>query len=267
MTMNNLLKADWSTELWQYRELLYFFAWRDVKVRYKQAALGVAWAVMQPLLTMLIFTLFFGGLAKVPSDGIPYPLFTYCALVPWLYFASVMALAGNSLVLNATLLTKVYFPRVLLPASGTVSGLLDFAVGSAMLVGLMIYYHVRPSWTIFLLPIPMLALVVFTLSVSLLLAAINVKYRDVKYVIPFLTQIWLFVTPVIYPTSMVPAKYRSLLALNPMWGIIDAFRACIFPGRTVDPQMLVISGVVIACCAVVAAVYFRRAEQVFADII
>jgi lipopolysaccharide transport system permease protein len=265
--MTNLLKTGWSTELWQYRELLYFFAWRDVKVRYKQAALGVAWAIMQPLLTMLVFTLFFGRLAKVPSDGIPYPLFSYCALVPWMYFAGVIAQSGNSLVLNASLITKVYFPRVLLPASGTVSGLLDLAVSSAMLVALMVYYHVKPTWAILLLPIPVLALVSFTLAVSLLLAAVNVKYRDVKYIIPFMTQVWMFVTPVIYPTSLVPAQYRSLLALNPMWGVIDAFRACVLPGRSVDPGMLVVSGVVIVSSLIVAALYFHKSEELFADII
>jgi lipopolysaccharide transport system permease protein len=265
--MKNLLKQAWSTELWQYRELLYFFAWRDVKVRYKQAALGVAWAIMQPLLTMLIFTLFFGRLAKVPSDGIPYPLFTYCALVPWMYFASVLSQSANSLVLNASLITKVYFPRVLLPASGTVSGLLDLLVSSAMLVGLMVYYHVRPTWAVLLLPIPIVALVAFTLSVSLWFAAVNVKYRDVKYIIPFLTQVWLFVTPVIYPTSLIPVQYRPILALNPMWAVIDGFRACVLPGRSVDPTMIAVSGVVIVMSCAIGAVYFRKAEQVFADII
>jgi lipopolysaccharide transport system permease protein len=265
--MNRYFEIGWVAGLWQYRELLYFFAWRDVKIRYKQAALGAAWAIVQPLLTMLIFTLFFGRLAQVPTDGIPYPLFCYCALVPWTYFSGVLGQASNSLIVNSNLITKVYFPRALLPASTAVSGLLDFLVGWLMLFGLLAYYRISPTWALLCIPVVILALVAFTISMSLLFSSLNVKFRDVKYVIPFMIQIWLFITPVIYAPSLIPQRYRFLLALNPLWGIVEAFRACVLPTRSIDMRLMFTSAIVIIMAAVLGAIYFRRTERTFADII
>ena len=254
-------------ELWRYRELLYFFAWRDVKVRYRQAVMGAGWAVLQPLLAMVIFTLFFGGLAKVPSEGIPYPLFSYSALVPWTYFAGVLALAGNSLVGNSGLLTKVYFPRVLLPAASAVAGIVDFVASLGLLIVLMAYYHVRPSWALLLVPALVVGMIVLTTGISMFVAAANVRYRDIKYILPFVIQLWLFVTPVIYPSSMIPARFRPFLALNPCWGLVEGFRACLFPGRRLDLTLLGASLGVSLLVFVGGAYYFRKTERTFADII
>jgi lipopolysaccharide transport system permease protein len=254
-------------ELWRYRELLYFFAWRDIKVRYRQAALGVAWAVIQPLFTMIIFTLFFGRLARMPSDGIPYPIFAYCALVPWTYFSGVLGLAGNSLVGNSSLITKVYFPRVLLPAAAAMAGLLDFVMSAVLLVAMMIYYHVHPGWALLFCPLVILLMILLTTGASMFVAALNVRYRDVKYVLPFLIQIWLFVTPIIYPMSIIPARYRPILALNPCWGMVDGLRACLFPGHTVDFTLIGVSAGVVLVVFAVGAHYFYRAERSFADVI
>jgi lipopolysaccharide transport system permease protein len=259
--------GEWFPELWRYRELLYFLAWRDVKVRYKQAALGAAWAIVQPLVTMLIFSFFFGRLANIPSDGVPYPLFCYCALVPWIYFSGTLSQAGNSLVSNSNLITKVYFPRVLLPAASAVSGLLDFAIGSAFLIVLMVYYKVQPGWTLVLWPVAVLCMIAVSLGISMLLAGLNVRYRDVKYVIPFMIQLGLFVTPVIYPASFLPARVRPLLALNPLSGIVELFRVALFPHRILDFQLVMISVATTLVLFVGGAVYFRNAEQTFADII
>ncbi len=254
-------------ELWRYRELLYFFAWRDIKVRYRQAALGVAWAVIQPLFTMLIFTLFFGRLARMPSDGIPYPIFAYCALVPWTYFSGVLGLAGNSLVGNSSLITKVYFPRVLLPAAAAMAGLLDFVMSALVLVAMMIYYHVQPGWALLWSPLVIVLMVLLTTGASMFVAALNVRYRDVKYVLPFLIQIWLFITPIIYPMSIIPAKYRPILALNPCWGMVDGLRACLFPKHTMDFTLMGVSAGVVLVVFAVGAYYFYRAERSFADVI
>ncbi len=254
-------------ELWRYRELLYFFAWRDIKVRYRQAALGIAWAVIQPLFTMIIFTLFFGNLARMPSDGIPYPIFAYCALLPWTYFSGVLSLAGNSLVSNSSLITKIYFPRMLLPASAAVAGLLDFIVGASFLAVLMAYYHVRPSWALVFVPFVVVVMILLTTGLSMLVAAVNVRYRDVKYVLPFLIQIWLFATPIIYPITMIPARFRPILALNPCWGMVDGFRACLFPGRVVDFRLLAASVAVSVAIFVGGTYYFRKTERGFADVI
>jgi len=261
------VKTDWFSELWRYRELLGFFAWREVKVRYKQAALGAAWAVIQPLFAMIVFTMFFGRLAGMPSDGIPYPIFCYCALVPWTYFSNVLGQGGNSLVGNSNLLTKVYFPRILLPASSAVAGLLDFVVSGFVLIALMMYYHTRPGWPLLLLPVVVVAMVVFTLGMSLLFGALNVRYRDVKYVLPFMLQLWLFCTPIIYPTTMIPTRLRPLLALNPLLGIVEAFRACILPHRHLDGSMILTSMTVSLLLFGLGAAYFHRAERTFADIV
>jgi lipopolysaccharide transport system permease protein len=255
------------SEIWRYRELLYFFAWRDIKVRYRQAALGIAWAILQPLFTMAIFTLFFGRLARIPSDGVPYPLFSYCALVPWTYFSTVLAFAGNSLVGNATLVTKVYFPRILLPVSAAVAGLLDFLMGSVLLIVLMAYYHVRPSWGLFLLPVAILVMILLAAGSSMFVAALNVRYLDVKYVLPFLIQILLFVTPIIYPPYMIPARFRAVVALNPCSGMVEGFRACLFPGHSPDIALIGTSTAVAVAIFAIGAAYFHRAERTFADVI
>lgn len=258
---------DSIAELWQYRELLYFFAWREIKVRYRQAAFGVAWAVIQPLLTMIIFTLLFGKFARIPSDGIPYPVFCYCALVPWTYFSTVLAVASNSLINNDSLLTKVYFPRILLPAGTVLAGLVDLAIGSFLLVGLMLYYHVGISWALLVSPLVILLMVLITLGVSMGMAAANVRYRDVRHAVPFLIQIWMFATPVIYPVTMIPQRFRPILALNPCWGMVDAFRACVFPNLPFDFKLVGTSIGVAVMVFVGGAYYFYRAEKSFADLI
>jgi lipopolysaccharide transport system permease protein len=258
---------DAVSELWRYRELFYFLTWRDVKVRYKQTALGIAWAVVQPLMTMVVFSLLFGTLGKMPSDGIPYPLFYFGALLPWTYFSVTLSNSGNSLVANANLLTKVYFPRVILPTSAAFSGLIDFAVGCSVLVGLMLYYQVPPTWKLLLWPPLILLLFALSLGVSMILAALNVRYRDVKYTLPFLTQLWLFVTPVIYPVTLIPDRYRLLAALNPLTGVIDAFRASLLPSGRVDWSLLGVSSAVTVGLLLLAAIYFRRMERIVADIV
>jgi lipopolysaccharide transport system permease protein len=258
---------DSMAEFWRYRELLGFFAWRDIKVRYRQAFMGAAWAVIQPLFNMVMFAVIFGKLAHMPSNGIPYPLFSYSALVPWTYFSGVVGLASAALTSNSGLITKVYFPRVLLPAGTALAGLLDFLIASALLVGMMFYYHVTPSWRLVLLPLAVLLMVLLTTGVSMIVAAMSVRYRDVKYILPFLTQIWLFATPIIYPASMVPQRFRSLLALNPCWGMVDSFRACLFPGQPLDFRLVGFSIVVSFAVFFVAIRYFRKSEKSFADII
>jgi lipopolysaccharide transport system permease protein len=211
-------------ELWDYRELLYFLTWRDVKVRYKQTALGAAWAIIQPLFMMLVFSLFFGRLAKIPSDGIPYPIFTFCALLPWQLFAHALTESSNSLVANERLITKVYFPRLVVPIAAVLGGLVDFAVAFGILLVMMLYYGIVPTWAIVTLPGFILLAVMTALGVGLWLSALNVKYRDVRYTINFLIQFWLFATPVAYPSSLVPEKWRALYGLNPMAGVVEGFR-------------------------------------------
>jgi len=261
------MRRDFIAEFWRYRELLYFFAWRDIKVRYRQALLGTSWAVIQPLFNMLLFAGVFGKLAHMPSNGIPYPVFSYCALLPWTYFSVVIGLASNSLIHNHTLITKVYFPRVLLPTGTALAGLLDFAIAALLLVAMMIYYHLKVSWLLLLTPLAVLLMVMLTLGVSMFLAAISVRYRDVKYVLPFLIQLLLFATPIIYPVTMVPKRFRPILALNPCWGMVDSFRACLLPNQPVDFKLI---GVSIGLTFVVFAGglrYFHKSEKSFADII
>lgn len=261
------MNAEWFTDFWRYRELLYFLAWRDVKVRYKQAALGASWAVIQPLLTMIIFTLFFGRVAKVPSDGIPYPLFSFCALVPWTYFATTLSQAGNSLISNSSLITKVYFPRALLPAATVISGLVDFLMGSAFLAIMMAYYRVRPGWSLFLAPLFLGGMVLLAFSVSMILAALNVRYRDVKYALPFIVQIWLFLTPIIYPVSFFPPKMRRVVSFNPMSGFLEGFRSALFNNRHTDWGLVGISAALTTLLLIIGAIYFRKTERTFADIV
>lgn len=258
---------EWLAEIWRYRELVFFMVWRDIKVKYKQTLLGVAWAVIQPLFTMLVFTLFFGKLGRIPSDGIPYPIFSYSALVAWTFFSSALSYSGNSLVGNSSLLTKVYFPRATLPTSAVLSGVPDFFLASVLLVGLMAYYHIAPSWTVLLWPVLLIPLILLALGAGLFLSALNVKFRDIKYALPFLIQLLMFLSPVIYPTSMVPERYRVLAALNPLSGILEAFRSSLLPSRTVDWKLLGISGAVTLVIFFLGLLFFRKAERDFADVI
>jgi lipopolysaccharide transport system permease protein len=260
--------GEWLSEIWRCREILYFLTWRDVKVRYKQAALGVAWAVLQPLFTMVVFSLTFGRLAKMPSDGIPYPLFSFSALLLWTYFSVTLAQVGNSLITNSSLITKIYFPRVLLPAAASLVGLLDLLVGSVFLLGLMIYYRdaIHLGWALLLTPVFVAQTAILVMGAGMLLAALNVRYRDVKYTIPFVTQIGLFVSPVIYPISFFPPRYQSWLALNPMTGIIEGFRACLLD-VPVNWQLVGISWLVTLVILLLGGLHFRSTERVFADIV
>lgn len=254
-------------ELWRYRELFYYLAWRDVAVRYKQTALGVLWALIQPLLTMVVFTLVFGEMANMPSDGVPRPIFYFSALLPWIYFSSSLSNAGMSLVSNAGLLTKIYFPRIILPASAVLSGLVDFGIGSFLLIGFIIYYQLPLSWSLLLWPILVVPLVLLAFAVGSFLAAVNVKYRDIKYAIPFGIQLWMFMTPIIYPSSFFPERFQWVLAVNPLTGLIEAFRYALIPTRPLQWDVLGLSVAVAAVAFIVAVTYFKRAEKAFADIV
>jgi lipopolysaccharide transport system permease protein len=254
-------------ELWDYRELLYFLVWRDVKVRYKQTAIGAAWAAIQPLLTMIVFTLIFSYLAGMGSDGLPYPIFSYTALMPWTYFSKALNQSITSVVNNAHLITKVYFPRLLLPISAIVGGLIDLAISFVFLIGLMAWYGITPNWGALLLPIVVLYMMLTALAVSLWLAVLNVRYRDVGQAIPFVVQIWLFASPVTYPLSEVPAHWRLWLGFNPMTGVIESFRWALLGNQPPDagPMLLSAAVVVLLLCSGVA--YFRRVEATFADVV
>lgn len=254
-------------ELIRYRELLYFLTWRDIKVRYKQTLLGATWAILQPFFTMVVFTLFFGKIAKLPSDGTPYPIFYYSGLLLWTYFANGLSFSANSLVGGANLITKIYFPRLLMPMASTVAGLLDYLIALSILVVMMFWYHVTPTLTILLLPFLVLCGFMAATGAGLWLSAMNVRYRDIRYVIPFLIQLWLFATPVIYPSSMLPERFRWLLSLNPMGGVIEAHRACILGNKPIDWNSLLISVGMILLIFITGAFYFRRMEKSFADII
>lgn len=254
-------------EVWNHRELLYFLTKRDIKVKYKQTILGGLWAIIQPFLTMVVFTLFFGRMAKMPSDGIPYPIFVYAGLLPWTYFANALSESGNSLVGSANLITKVYFPRVIIPASASLAGLLDFFIAMLVLLGMMFYYQFVPVSQILLFPFLVGLTFLCALSVGLWLSALNVQYRDIRYVIPFLVQLWMFVSPVIYPVSIVPEKYHWLLALNPMGGVIDAFRSSLLGHRPIDWTLLAISTAIIFIIFFSGFYYFKRMEKSFADVI
>ncbi len=252
-------------ELWEYRELLYFLIWRDIKVRYKQTALGAAWAIIQPLFTMLVFSLFFGRLAKVPSDGIPYPIFSYAALVPWTFFAQGLTLASDSLVGSANLIRKVYFPRLAIPAGAVLAGLVDFAIAFSMLLALMIHFGVAPTWNIVWLPGLVLLALVTSLGVGLWLSALNVKFRDVKYMVPFITQFWLFATPIAYPSSLLEQPWRTVYGLNPMAGVVEGFRWALLGTKTAPGPMLLVSACASVALLAGGAFYFRRMEKTFAD--
>jgi lipopolysaccharide transport system permease protein len=254
-------------EIWNYRELLYFLTKRDIKVRYKQTVLGGLWAVIQPAFTMLVFTLFFGRLAKMPSDGLPYPIFVYAALLPWTYFANAVSASGNSLVGSANLITKVYFPRIVVPASAALAGLLDFFIALFVLAALMIYYQFLPGWGILLFPFLVALTFLCAVGVGLWLSALNVQYRDIRYAIPFLIQVWMFVSPVIYPVSLVKGNYQWLLALNPMGGVIHAYRASLLGHQPIEWSLLALSALIIVALFLGGLYYFRRMEKVFADVV
>jgi lipopolysaccharide transport system permease protein len=252
--------------MWESRELLYFLVWRDLKVRYKQTVLGATWAVVQPLATMLIFTVVFGHLARLPSDGVPYPLFAYCALVPWSYFATALAQSSNSLVDQSRLITKVYFPRLLVPLASVIAGLVDLVITIVVLLGMLLYYRIVPGPAALALPLFILLAMLTALAVGLWLSALNVRYRDVRHTIPFLIQFWLFATPVAYSTSLVPTRWRTIYGLNPMAGVVDGFRWALL-GREPPGAMLVVSVVTVAAIAVGGLFYFRRVEHSFADVV
>ena len=254
-------------ELWHYRELVYIFVWRDLKVRYKQTAIGLVWAILQPLMTMIVFTLVFGKFAKMPSDGLPYAVFSYAALLPWNYFARSLTGSISSVVENAHLITKVYFPRLLLPISATLSGIIDFGISFIFLLGMMTWFGFVPTWGALLLPLFLLLIILTALSVSLWLSVINVRYRDVGQAIPLLVQLWLFASPVAYPVSVVPQQWRLLYSLNPMTGVIEGFRWALF-GKENPPLMpLMVSMVVVAGLLWGGMVFFKRMELTFAEVV
>jgi homopolymeric O-antigen transport system permease protein len=254
-------------ELWNYRELLFILVWRDIKVRYKQTALGALWAILQPVLATVVFSIFFGRFAKVPSDGIPYPVFAYVGLLPWQLFSYALNESANSLVSNQNLIRKVYFPRLVIPLSAILAGLVDFAIAFVVLLGLFWKYGIVPSASLVVLPVFILLAVASALAIGLWLSALNVQYRDVRYTIPFLTQLWLFATPVVYPSSLVPAKWRALYGLNPMAGVVEGFRWALL-GKAANPGPLVwVSAGMVVLLLVGGVIYFRRMESTFADIV
>jgi lipopolysaccharide transport system permease protein len=254
------------SELWQHRELLYFLVWKDIKVKYKQASLGIAWAVLQPVLGMLLFTLLFGRVAKLPSDGLPYPLFYFASLLSWTYFSTAIIAASNSVIGSTSLVSKVYFPRILLPAAGVIASVLDLAIASVIFVGLIVFYQVPLTPQLLFLPAVLALLIVFAMGAGQLLAALNVNYRDVKHALPFLVQLWFFASPVVYPISMVPERYQWLVALNPLAGIIETTRALLV-GGPLPWEALSISCAVIVVVYFLGLWYFQRTERRFADVI
>jgi lipopolysaccharide transport system permease protein len=263
----SFITLDWIKEFWPYREIFFFLAWRDIKIRYRQTALGAVWAVVQPLLTALVFTVLFGRVGKLPSDGMPYALFSYTALLAWIYVSSSVSIASASLVGNSELIRKVYFPRAIIPAASVLVPLVDMAIAVMILLGMMVYYRIRPSLELLLWPVIMFELVALTLGIGLILAAVNVKYRDVKHALPFAIQLWLFLSPIIYPVSMIPRRFRMWLALNPLTGIVEALRASVSPAKQLNWHLLGISAGITLILFVAGVAYFRRTERAFADIV
>jgi lipopolysaccharide transport system permease protein len=254
-------------ELWKYRELFAFLIWRDIKIRYKQTVLGGLWAVIQPFLAMVVFTLFFGKLAKMPSDGIPYPIFSYTAMIAWTYFANAIAGSGNSLVSNTNMISKVYFPRIIVPVAPCLAGLLDFTISFVVLIGMMLYFHVYPTAMIVILPLLVFLILLTASGIGMILSALNVRYRDIKYTIPFLIQLWMFASPIVYPASMVPEKYRLLYSLNPMAGVIEGFRSVLLGTVAFPATMVAVSVGMSSLIFLVGLFYFKQMERYFADII
>ena len=254
-------------ELREYRELIFFLTWRDIKVRYKQTVLGAAWAIIQPFFTMVVFSLFFGKLAQVPSDGIPYPIFAYAALVPWTFFANGLSQSANSLVGNANLIKKVYFPRLVVPLSSVVSGVVDFVLAFIVLLAMMLFYGIYPTINIIWLPFLLLLAFVASLGVGLWFSALNVQFRDVFYTVPFLIQFWLFATPIAYPSSLLSEPWRTVYGINPMVGVVEGFRWALLGTDTAPGPVIVVSWVVSLALLVGGAFYFRRVEKTFADVV
>lgn len=253
-------------ELWEFRELVFFFIWRDVKVRYKQTVLGAAWAIIQPLFTMLIFSIFFGRLANMPSDGLPYPLFALAGLVPWMFFMNGLSHGANSLVENEKLIKKVFFPRMIVPVSSVLAGLVDFAIASVLLVVAMLYYEVVPTMKVVFLPLFVLLSAISAMGVTLWLSALNVQFRDVRYVVPFLVQVWMFATPIAYPSSLLDESWRLVFALNPMVGVVEGFRWSLLDAGAPPWGVFAISLTIATIWLVTGAFFFRRVERSFADI-
>ena len=254
-------------ELWAYRELLYFLTWRDIKVRYKQTALGASWAILQPIATMVVFSLFFGRLASMPSDGVPYPLFSFAALVPWTFFANGLAQSANSVVLSQNLISKIYFPRLAIPIATVLSGLVDFLLAFVVLLGLMVYFGFPPTWRMLWL-IPLLGLAhVAAFGAGFWLSALNVQYRDVRYAVPFLTQLWLFATPIAYPSSLLADRWQVVYAINPMVGVVEGFRWALLDAGSPPGALVLVSLAVALVIMVTGLLYFRRMEQTFADVV
>jgi lipopolysaccharide transport system permease protein len=254
-------------DLWEYRELLYFLTWRDIKVRYKQTVLGAAWAVIQPFFTMVVFSLFFGKLAGMPSDDIPYPVFSYAALVPWTFFANGLSQSSNSLVGSAHLIKKVYFPRLVVPISSVISGAVDFVLAFIVLLGMMLYFDIVPTWNVVWLPLLLLLALVTALGVGLWLTAMNVQFRDVRYTVPFLVQAWMFATPIAYPSSLLDEPWRTLYGINPMTGVVEGFRWALLGTQTAPGPIILVSALVAVGLLVSGAFYFRRMEKTFADVV
>ena len=254
-------------ELWEYRELLYFLIWRDIKVRYKQTALGATWAIIQPFFTMVVFSLFFGQLAKVPSDGIAYPIFSFAALVPWTFFANGLSQSSNSLVGSGTLISKVYFPRLVIPLASVFSGIVDFLIAFVVLLAMMLYYGLVPTLNVLWLPLFLLLALVTSLGVGLWLSALNVEYRDVRYVVPFITQFWMLATPIGYPSSLLHEPWRTIYGLNPMVGVVEGFRWALLRTNTAPGPIIAVSSAAALLILITGAFYFRRMEKTFADIV
>jgi len=266
-TLVRPLVVEWLAEFYRFRELFYFLVWRDVKIRYKQTLLGASWAILQPFSMMIVFSILFGRVAGIDSEGVPYPVFSYAALVPWTYFQYAVPQAGNSLVANSKLISKVYFPRAIIPASSALSGVVDFGFAAVILIGIMLYYHVPLSAGILLWPLFLIPLLVLATAIGMFFSSLNVKYRDIKYTIPFFVQVMMFVSPVIYGTSKLPDRYQSILKFNPLVGIIGAFRAAVLPARSIDWGLFGLACIVTTVLFVLAAVYFYKTEREFADII
>jgi lipopolysaccharide transport system permease protein len=254
-------------DLWNYRELIYFLTWRDLKVRYKQTALGAAWAILQPVLSMVVFTIFFGGLLNVSSDNVPYPIFSYTALLPWGVFSKALNDAGRSLVTNRAMITKVYFPRLVIPLSSVLAGVVDFLFAFVVLLGMMWYFKTIPTAAVWTLPFLLLLSLITALGVGLWLSALNVIYRDIGYIIPFLTQLWFYITPIVYSSSEVPEKWRLVYALNPMTGVVEGFRWALLDSGTSPGPMVAVSAVIAILILVTGIFYFRRMERTFADMV
>jgi lipopolysaccharide transport system permease protein len=253
--------------VWEYRELLYFLTWRDIKVRYKQTIMGASWAIIQPFFTMVVFSLFFGKLAKMPSDGIPYPIFSYAALVPWTFFVNGLSHASNSLVASSNLLKKVYFPRLIIPLASTLSGVVDFVLAFLVLLGMMFYYGIAPTVHVLWLPFFLLLAFVTSLGVGLWLSVLNVQFRDVRYTVPFLTQFWLFCTPIAYPSSLLVEPWRTLYGLNPMVGVVESFRWALLRTDTAPGPLIIVSVLTALILLITGAYNFRRMEKTFADVV